>query len=109
MKFEECGAFYILRSSNTKSNRKLFGVLRILFSLRPGEVRGTLGVGVKISLYQKKRIYIPLILNGPPVAKSYNKHNFYMTFPHKASDWNGSDSEGRKLGERPGLDKPFLF
>ncbi len=27
----------------------------------------------------------------------------------KASDWNGSDSEGRKLGERLGLDTPVVL
>ncbi len=27
----------------------------------------------------------------------------------KASDWNGSDGEVRKLGERPGLDTPLVL
>ena len=29
--------------------------------------------------------------------------------PKKALNWNGLDGEGRKLGEQPGLDKPFSF
>ena len=40
--------------------------------------------------YLEKGYYIPLIHDGQPVAE--------------AIDWNGSDGEGRKLGERLGLD-----
>ncbi len=58
---------------------QLLGFQEILSGSRPGEVRGTSGVGVK-----------SCILEGPPVAK--------------ASHQNGPDGKGRKLGARTGLD-----
>ncbi len=36
-----------------------------------------------------------IILGGPPVAK--------------APDWNTPDGEGRKVGERTGLDTPVVL
>ena len=62
-----------------------------------GEVRGTSGVGVKLFSVRATGSdydYIPLSLEGPPVAKAPNQ--------------NMSDSEGRKLGERTGLDTPVV-
>lgn len=58
-----------------------------------GEDRGTPGVGVKICGFNPQH-YNPLILGGPPVAK--------------APIQNASDGEGRKLGERTGLDTPVV-
>ena len=63
--------------------------------LRPGEVWGIVGVGVKHFLRETSEDDNPVILIGPPVAK--------------APDWNGSDSEGRKLGEQRGLDTPVVL
>jgi len=54
-------------------------VHEILHDLKPGGVRGISGVG----------------------AKSYNPGK---TISAKASNWNGLDSEERKLGEQTGLD-----
>ena len=42
-----------------------------------------------------RSVYIVIIPRGPPVAK--------------ASDENGSDGQGRKLGERSGLDTPVVL
>ena len=41
-------------------------------------------------------------------GKKFYQKLYTKSFPRKAFHWNGSDGEGRKLGERPGLDKLFL-
>ncbi|NIO21932.1 MAG: hypothetical protein GTN76_14680 [Candidatus Aenigmarchaeota archaeon] len=55
-----------------KSISKLIGLLGILHNLGPGEVKGTLRVGVKTNRCSLANInrYIPVILGGPPVAKA---------------------------------------
>ena len=69
-------------------------MLRILPDLRPGEAEGIIGVGVKFEGRWRSRLSsfdsVPIIPIRPPVAKALSQ--------------NGSDSEGRKLGERSGLD-----
>jgi hypothetical protein len=70
-------------------------LLGILPDLRPGEAEGIIGVGVKIErrLGEADKVVcdnVPIIPIRPPVAKALSQ--------------NGSDGEGRKLGERSGLD-----
>ena len=69
----------------------------ILQDLRAGEDRGTSRVGVKMFSVPRFGFwnnYIPLSLEGPPVAK--------------APIQNASDGEELKLGERTGLDTPVV-
>lgn len=64
-----------------KSGSKLSGVLGLLQDSRPGEDRGTFGVGVKSY--------------NPEGTTCGAEHMFLnICFPHKASVWNGSDGEG---------------